>query len=189
VAFALAAMNGFYPETGALKDWNAAYYRLEDYLRAHSVLSKIHQSQIILRLLQRAAQRHKLDPMQDPVRLAIEEACTEVDCWFRRIYPNEDLPSTRLSQVGRVSLYILDAAERWPETFLADGELPADFLQAMRETLVQSGPDLRVSTMVPRLPDNNPASETLQDAWRKLGQLFAAWLTLSVIGGGAMGFL
>ena len=33
----------FHPKTGSLEAWNAAYVRVEDYLRAHRVHNRLHQ--------------------------------------------------------------------------------------------------------------------------------------------------
>ena len=67
-------MNTFFPRTGSEAEWNAAYYRLEDYFRALRLVNKMHQSQIILRILERAAARHARDATQSPTVLAMEEA-------------------------------------------------------------------------------------------------------------------
>jgi hypothetical protein len=154
----LATVSDSLPTTGRLQEWNAAYYRLEDYLRAHLVVSKIHQHRIVLRLLDRAAARHRQDPTQSPVRLAMEEAYAEIERWFQRVMQNDEIPPARLATMGRVSMYILEATQRWPAAFLAD-DPPPEFVQAMHRISIRSGPDLRVSTMVPREPDITPESE------------------------------
>lgn len=168
-------MKAFYPQTGTVEEWNAAYYRLEDYLRAHRVTNKLHQSQIIVRLLQRAAAQHALDPRQAPIELALAETYSVIDRWFQRLLPDE--PEQRASVIGRVSLYIMDATERWPNVFLAeDGEIPPEFKVALRECSVQSGPDLRISSMVPRPLDSGPAEELVPEVWERLGKLTVALL-------------
>ena len=85
-------MNLFYPDTGTPEEWNAAYYRLEDYFRAHLVTNKIHQSQTILRLLRRAAVRHALEPDKSPTKLALEETYAEIDRWFQQLSPDSEMP-------------------------------------------------------------------------------------------------
>jgi hypothetical protein len=168
-------MNAFYPQTGTVEEWNAAYYRLEDYLRAHDVSYKVHQSQIILRLLQRAAARHALQPQEAPTKLALEEAYLVIDQWFGRLLP--DQPESRASIVGRVGWSMLDASERWPTIFLAnDHEIPPEFRTALSEVTVQSGPDLRVSSMVPRPLDTSPVAELMDEHRERLGRMSLALL-------------
>ena len=42
----------FRPRTGTMDDWNAAYVRVEDYLRAHRIHNRLHQSRLILQILE-----------------------------------------------------------------------------------------------------------------------------------------
>lgn len=168
-------MKTFHPETGSPEDWNAAYYRLEDYLRAHQVVNKLHQSQIILRILERTAARHAQDPSRTPTQLALEEAYSVIDDWFQGLLP-EETPA-RASIVGRVSLYLSGAAARWPTVFLAAPEsLPDEFRGTLSETLVQSGPDLRLSSMVPRPLDVTEDAAAPEEPWERFGRVSAAVL-------------
>jgi hypothetical protein len=106
----------------------------------------------------------------DPTELALEEAHTEMDRWFRSLLPQEAESSQAISIVGRVALYTIDATQRWPEAFLAEpDELSDDFRRAMRQISIQSGPDLSVSSMVPRPLDTGPVAELLEETWERLG--------------------
>jgi hypothetical protein len=173
-------MKRFTPATGAVEDWNMAYYRLEDYLRAHNVTNKLHQSQIILRLLERAAAQHAVDPAQAPTKLALDEAYAVIDRWFQSLLPDE--PEARAPVVGRVAMFILNAPEKWPSAFLADdADVPAEFKHALREITVEAGPDLRFSSMVPRPLDITPESEPSEDAWERIGRVSLAVLAGTVL--------
>jgi hypothetical protein len=173
-------MNAFDPPTGTVEEWNAAYYRLEDYLRAHHVTYKVHQSQIILRVLQRAAAQHALHPDQAPTKLALEEAYAVMDQWFGRLLPDE--PESRASIIGRVSMSIIDATDRWPNVFLAsEREIPTAFRTALSDVTLQSGPDLRVSSMVPRPLDSSPVAELIEESWERLGRMSLA-LLIGILG-------
>jgi hypothetical protein len=156
-------MKTFFPETGSLEEWNAAYYRLEDYLRAHHVTNKVYQSQIILRLLRRAAIKHAHNPAQNPTTLALEEAYEEFEHWFRLLLPEPDISDSRLCTRGKVGLYVLDANSKWPNVLLCNEEIQDDFRTALQQATVQSGPDLRVSSMVPRPLDANPVAELIEE--------------------------
>ena len=165
-------MTRFYPQTGTVEEWNTAYYRLEDYLRAQQVTNKVHQSQIILRLLQRAAARHATAQEQTPTQLALEEAYAVIDRWFQHLLPEE--PPARATMIGRVSLALIDAPARWPNVFLAeDSEIPPEFRIALRAVLVQSGPELQLSSMVPRPLDAGAVDEPVEEPWEKVGRVSA----------------
>jgi hypothetical protein len=150
-------MTIFSPSTGSEADWNAAYYRLEDYLRALRIVNKVHQSQIILRLLQLAAARHARDPAQNPTVLAMQEARATMDQWFETLLG----PRERIGVVGLISLLVVDAPVKWPAAFLSDADFP-EFRRAMRESDVRAGPDLQVSSMVPRPIDVTPLLDPIQ---------------------------
>ena len=49
----LESLNAFRPRTGTPAQWNAAFVRVEDYLRAHRVHNRLQQSQILQRVLVR----------------------------------------------------------------------------------------------------------------------------------------
>jgi hypothetical protein len=149
-------MNAFFPTTGAEADWNAAYYRLEDYFRALRVVNKVHQSQVILRILERAAAKHALDETQNPTELAMEEARQEMAQWFETILGNRE----RLHVTGLLAMLAADAPARWPAAFLAE-EFPSDLSREMKESDIHAGPDLQVSSMVPRPIDVTPLLDGL----------------------------
>jgi hypothetical protein len=175
-------MKTFLPATGSLEEWNAAYYRLEDYLRAHHVTNKVHQSQIILRLLRRAAVKHALDPGRSPTTLALEEAYDEIEHWFRLLLAEPGIAGSRLCTLGRVSLYVLDADSKWPNVLLFGEEIPDDFRTAVQRATVQSGPDLRISSMVPRPIDVNSVAELIEETRDK----FEKWSMGLLVGSGIL---
>ena len=94
------ALSTFQPKSGTPEAWNAAYVRVEDYLRAHRIHNRLHQSRLILRILERAARRHAKNPDLDPTTLAAEEAEQMMSpgsarCWASRIFRATRVPSRR----------------------------------------------------------------------------------------------
>jgi hypothetical protein len=155
----LESLNSFRPKTGTLEQWNSAYVRVEDYLRAHRIHNRLHQSRLILRVLSAAAERHEQDPRLDPVTLAIEETDRVMDGWFAGLLGEKGLPHDRLAAEGRVALLVADGTQRWPYAFLEDQNIPPDFAQAMKQSSLKAGPDLAVSSMVPREIDLGAITE------------------------------
>jgi len=141
-------MNTFFPVTASEAEWNAAYYRLEDYFRSLRVVNKVHQSQLILHILEAAAARHATDTSRNPTELAMEEARSTMNQWFEGILGVRE----RLGVEGVLAYLAVDAPSRWPTTFLSE-EVPAEFLHEMQESDLRAGPDLAVSSMVPRAID------------------------------------
>ena len=160
------ALSTFQPKTGTLDAWNAAYVRVEDYLRAHRIHNRLHQSRLILRILERAARRHEENPGLDPTTLAAEEAERMMDAWFGEVLGEKDLPHERIAVTGRVALLLTDGAEKNPYAFLDEERMPPEFTRALQQSSIEAGPDLAVSAMVPRPIDlgliSEAAGETLE---------------------------
>ena len=161
-----APLTSFRPRTGTMEAWNAAYVRVEDYLRAHRLHNRLHQSRLIQSVLERAARRHAQNPALDPTTLAAEECEILMAAWFREVLGNKDLPDDRVAVTGRVALLLSEGPEKWPYAFLQREKVPEDFSQAMRTSSMEAGPDMSVSNMVPRPIDlgafSEVAGETLE---------------------------
>lgn len=185
-----AQLSRFRPRTGTMEAWNAAYVRVEDYLRAHRIHNRLHQSRLIQTILERAARRHEANQALDPTTLASEEIEALMDEWFGEVLDNKNHPQERIAIAGRVAMLISDGAQKWPYAFLDARSIPEDFSHSMRASSMQAGPDMTVSNMVPRPIDlgsfSEAAGETLErfEKWPVLRTL-ALWalflVTLTVI--------
>ena len=161
-----AQLATFRPRTGTLESWNAAYLRAEDYLRAHRVHNRLHQSRLILMILERASSRHADNPTLDPTTLAAEETELLMDRWFGDMLDAKNTPHDRIAVAGRVAMLLCDGSEKWPYAFLDSQGAPTEFTVAMRVSSMKAGPDMAVSSMVPRDIDlgmiTEAAGETLE---------------------------
>ena len=177
--FTLSA--AFRPTTGTMDQWNAAYVRVEDYLRAHRIHNRLHQSRLIQQVLERAARRHEANPATNPTALAAEEIEALMDSWFADMLDERGQPHERIAVDGRVALLLCDGPQKWPYAFLDEQSIPAEFAHAMRAGAIEAGPDMAVSSMVPRPIDLGPipeaAGETIEtiEKWPILRTLLL-WL-------------
>jgi hypothetical protein len=146
----LDTLNAFRPRTGTSDQWNAAFIRVEDYLRAHRVHNRLQQITILQKVIGRAAARHEKNPSQDPTTLAAEEVDRMMDAWFGELLGDKQLPHERIAVEGRVALLLSDGVERWPYAFLDEEHVPEEFAREMQRRSIQAGPDMTVSNMVPR---------------------------------------
>jgi hypothetical protein len=151
--------SAFRPRTGTMDEWNAAYVRVEDYLRAHRIHNRLHQSRLIQRVLEQAAHRHEENPTLNPTALAAEQVEGLMDQWFAEMLDERDQPHDRIAIEGRLALLLCDGPEKWPYAFLDQQQIPGDFAQAMRARVMEAGPDMAVSSMVPRPIDLGPIPE------------------------------
>jgi hypothetical protein len=160
----------FRPKTGTPEAWNAAYVRVENYLRAHRVHNRLHQIRLTQKILERAAERHAGSPAVDPTILAAEETEALMDAWFADVLDVRGQPHERIAVDGRVALLLCDGPQRWPEAFLDEQHTPEDFIRAMRDGSMRAGPDLAVSSMVPRPIDLGPITEAAGETLERLSQ-------------------
>jgi hypothetical protein len=175
----------FRPRTGTMDEWNAAYVRVEDYLRAHRIHNRLHQSRLIQQILERAAHRHEANPARSPTVLAAEETESLMDTWFAGMLDRAGQPHERIAIEGRLALLLSDGPQRWPYAFLDEQQVPGEFEQAMRACAIQAGPDMTVSSMVPRPIDlgliPEAAGETIEriERWPML-QTLLLWLVFAL---------
>jgi hypothetical protein len=160
-----------------MEAWNAAYVRVEDYLRAHRVHNRLHQSRLIQEILERAARRHLAQPETHPTTLAAEETEALMDAWFGAVLSSQNVPPERRAIEGRVALMLCDGSEKWPYAFLDDKNIPEDFRAALEASSMQAGPDMVVSSMVPRPIDLGPITEAAGDTLER----FERWPILRTL--------
>ena len=102
----------FRPKTGSMDAWNAAYVRVEDYLRAHRIHNRLHQSRLIQEILERAARRHEVNPALDPTTLAADETAAAMDDWFATLLEEKNLPHDRIAVAGPLALLLSDGPRK-----------------------------------------------------------------------------
>ncbi len=173
----LDTLNAFRPRTGTPDQWNAAFIRVEDYLRAHRVHNRLQQITILERVIARAAARHAENPSFDPTTLAAEEIDRMMDEWFGELLGDKNLPHERIAVEGRVALLLTEGVERWPYAFLDEKQVPPDFAEEMRRRSIQAGPDMTVTSMVPRAIELGALTEVAGQTFEQIEK----WPILRVI--------
>ena len=164
----LESLIAFRPRTGTPDQWNAAFVRVEDYLRAHRVHNRLQQSQILHRVLARAAAQHEKEPHLDPTTLAAEEIDRMMDEWFGELLGDKNLPHERIAVEGRIALQMCDGVTRWPFAFLDMEKVPPEFAQEMKRRSMQAGPDMTVTSMVPREIELGPITEVAGQTFEQI---------------------
>ncbi len=149
----------FTPSTGTQEEWNEAYARLADYFRALRIHSRLHRTYLILEILRRAAAKHKDHPDKSPTYVALHEMRRMQKDWTRGVIGHMNISEGRMEVNGRTAFLLGDGPRRYPHYFLGTENVPDELKTAMRNTIEQSGPDMEVSSMVPRPIELGPISE------------------------------
>ena len=170
----------FVPKWGSPEEWNEAYEKVENYLRACRINSRLHRARLIHRVLQRVSERGPVGVGEALSTAAIRETQIMMEEWFARLLqPSSE--GGRYSLVdGRVALLLCDGSDRWPYAFLTTDDLPPDLVKEMRESILVAGPNLAISNMVPRAIDYGWFPEIAGDTLGSLGrwpvlQALMAW--------------
>lgn len=166
------------PASSEVAEWDEAYGKVENYFRACRVSSRMHRARLTALIVQRAISQRSADPAGPPLStLAIVEARRLIAAWMAGLLPPrpDERPYTQAE--GFVALYLCDGPMRWPNAFLDTHEAPPGFLNTLRARLVKAGPDLEVSSMVPRPIDRGLLPE-LADSARATFDRFPVLRTL-----------
>jgi hypothetical protein len=169
-------------------EWDEAFEKVENYLRACRVASRLHRARLAALILQRAIEKRNADsegiPAVHLATLAIDEARSMITQWMSGLLPprSDDRPYTLPE--GYLALYLCDAPMRWPNAFLNPQLSPPGFSETLHARLVKTGPELEVSSMVPRpldrglIPDLADSARETFDRFPILRTLFL-WLLIS----------
>jgi hypothetical protein len=146
--------------------WNQAHDRLRDFLSAFALADHARVSRLTLKLLDQARELHRQDPSLDPVCLVMAQAQNQMEQWLASNLEQQNQPASRLLSSGYVALLLSRALRTAPETFLT-APLPESLRDAMRETLLVTGHDLKVSSMTPRHIDYGPMLDFARNTWHR----------------------
>ncbi|MCX6936379.1 MAG: hypothetical protein NTU80_00555 [Verrucomicrobia bacterium] len=164
--------------------WDEAFLRVESYLRAHQIESRLVLNRLameIVRAAVRTAQAHTgAGDSLDPVARAMHEAERRTTAWFQMVLGDAaDPEDERLGTRGRIALVMADVPARWPQHFLAETPPPPELIEAMRAAYIEAGPEMELTRMVPRPLDFGPIANVADEAWKT----FARWPVLRAVMG------
>jgi hypothetical protein len=164
--------------------WDEAFLRVESYLRAHQIESRLVLNRLtleIIRAARKASEPSNLEAnsvVQEPLACAMLEAEHRTAAWFKRVLGDAaDPEDERLGTRGRIALVLADVPARWPQYFLSESEPPAELVQAMRAAYIEAGPEIEIIHMIPRPMDFGPIANVADETWKT----FARWPILRAV--------
>ena len=155
------------PEKAA--EWDEAFEKVENYLRACRVSSRLHRARLAAIIIQRALARQS-ETSESLTTVAIAEARSMIAQWMSELLQRPGLERQATMNEAYLALYLCDAPMRWPNAFLNPREEPPGFSETLRARLVKTGPELEVSSMVPRPLDRGLIHELAGSAMGTLGR-------------------
>lgn len=165
-----------------LDDWNAAYAKVESYFHALRVRNRVLLGRLVIQVLRRAMRRAPNEPDLSATQLAAQEMDLLVTEWFALVLQDQPTGSDQmLSTRGRLALLLVDMPGKWQDQFLRPGPWPEEFVTAMRETFIRSGPDFQLSKMAPRPLNLGPITTITNLARLPFRTMVLAWGLFAVI--------
>ena len=154
-----------------LEAWDDAFEKVENYLRAHRIRSKVILAEFVPEILARAQDQHRLNPDQDPVRLASQEADKMLEDWFRELIADTVADEVDTGAQGRLALLLMDAPRRWPQYMLRPrSELPDEFVDEFCKSFINAGPDMDLTSMRPQPLDLGPITYMAESTLNNLAR-------------------
>ncbi|MDW7979733.1 MAG: hypothetical protein RMH97_04115 [Verrucomicrobiales bacterium] len=165
-----------------LEEWNAAYGKVESYFNALRVRNKLLLGQLVVLVLKRAITRARSEPHRSATELAVEELDRVVTDWFAQVLQvpaggADPLLSTR----GRLALLLADMPGKWQDQFLRPGPWPDEFVNAMRQAYLRSGPDFQLSHMAPREFDLGPITTLTKFSRLPYAKMVMVWVMFGLV--------
>lgn len=129
--------------------WDEAFLRVESYLRAHHLESRMLLNQLATEIIAEARARAPGQPMEAPVTRAMHVTRVRIGAWCTRAGNEFDESNERSRAHGRLALVIANLTGRWSNHFLSAESVPPELSTAMASFQFQPGPELRFSNMPP----------------------------------------
>jgi hypothetical protein len=127
--------------------WDEAFLRVESYLRAHQLESRVLLNQLASDIIREARERVCASPAEEPVFAAMNVTNTRIGVWFARAGNAGDWSDERVREGGRLALVLTNLPERWANCFLSTEPVPPEFAAALAAGTMQPGPEMRFSNM------------------------------------------
>jgi hypothetical protein len=146
--------------------WNEAHDRLMHFLGTFELGDHARASELALTFLRQAQEVHRQDASRDPTTLTLAQAQNNLAEWLAANLDQPDKSPSHVLPTGYVALLLSRVYQTAPSAFLAN-PLPEELRQALRETLLVTGPDLTVSSMTPRHLDYGPMLSFAKQTWHR----------------------
>ncbi len=173
------------PPVPADAAWDEAFLRVESYLRAHHVESRVLLNELATAIIRVARARTR--PGEAPVATAMHVTHTRIGTWFAQAGLGGDWSDERVRVRGRLALLLANVPALPANYFLATAPVPPGLASALASGVLRPGPEIRFTNMAaaplefgfdnPRDPNSSPPSRG------ELVRAAASWLSIVAIYG------
>ncbi len=145
-------------------EWDEAFLRVESYLRAHQVESRMLLTRLTGDIIADAQALAAQMPHEAPVTIAMRLAHARIGEWMQRAMGEGSWDDERFRARGRLALLMAELPERCPQEFLGSEPLPPDVRSKIASAQLVAGPEMRPLTMPPAMLEF-PLVEIAEAKW------------------------
>jgi hypothetical protein len=162
--------------------WEEAFLRVENYLRAHHLASRVLLNHLTTEIIGEARRRVASDPASPPVAAALQVTHARIGAWFARTGHTGNWSNERVRAGARLALVLADVPGRWAQSFLSAAPVPPELARALASGVLESGPEMHASKMSAAplefgFDDQDDPHLHRPGGWRHLRDA-AAWLAI-----------
>jgi hypothetical protein len=152
------------PNLPVTAEWDEAFRRVESYLHAHQIESRVLVNQLTTEMLNDARAAADQAPGEQPVTLAMRIAHARIGGWLKQAFADGDWADERFRARGRLALLRSELPQRCPERFLSREPLPPEFAAELVAAHLSASPELRPTPMPPAELEF-PLAEMVEERW------------------------
>lgn len=137
-------------QTGAISPeaaWDEAFLRVESYLRAHHLESRMRLNELATGIIREAREKSRTRPGEPPVTTALRVTHERIGQWFGQAGLSGDWSDERTRVRGRIAWLRANSRANPADAFL--GPQPAALGEALAAGTLRAGPELRFTNMPP----------------------------------------
>ena len=127
--------------------WDEAFLRVESYLRAHHLQSRVLLNRLVTDIVREARERVSATPSETPVNAAMAVMHARIGAWFARVGQAGDWSDPRVRVRARLALVLANLPATGMGGFLSDEPVSPALAAAFAPGVLQPGPRLRFSNM------------------------------------------
>ncbi len=145
-------------------DWDEAFLRVESYLRAHHVESRVLLTRLTTEILTDARALTAQYSGEAPVTVAMRVAQARIGEWLQQSLGEGDWADERFRARGRLALLLSELPREAPELLLSREALPAPLADRLTNAQLEPAPGMRPIAMPPA-PLDFPLSGMVEESW------------------------
>jgi len=129
--------------------WDEAFLRVESYLLAHHLESRVQLNDLTTDIIRDARTRVSGEPALVPVVAAMQVLQLRIGDWFARAGITGDWSDERVRARARLALLTAELPGHRADCFLTTGPVPPQLGTALAAGALEPGPQLHLSSMPP----------------------------------------